>query len=458
MKKLFLAFVVVLTLTYLANNTRPFTGLTFDEFRTRVAIPERREPAPPASRLNSTASPVSGEPLVIANGTIIDGTGGAPISQGTVVIRGNRIVRVGEASAVIIPANAIVIDVSGKTVMPGIINSHVHFGFDPQVRHNFLVDGVTSVCDLGTSLRNMPNFERQFTIYDQPAARGFKAGPMITVPGGYPGTIPGFAWHYATATPQQSQAAVEDLLGQDVDVIKIALEPGPPGHPWPVLTQGQVRVIVVTAHTHGKLVRAHVRQATMLDRALEAGVDVIEHTPLPFCLETELKQIVQQDALHLGRQPAFKAQLARMARQEVILVPTLDPHTRAIANLRGLNPDEREAAFNFTMEIIGYYRSLGGQMALGNDYGNPGVRDHLPLREMELLLTAGLTPMEVIMAGTRHAAYVSGHGDELGTLEPGKLADLIVVNGDPLADIGALQQVVIVIKDGQIVQIANEQL
>lgn len=62
------------------------------------------------------------------------------------------------------------------------------------------------------------------------------------------------------------------------------------------------------------------------------------------------------------------------------------------------------------------------------------------------------------MAGTRHAAYVSGHGDELGTLEPGKLADLIVVNGDPLADIGALQQVVIVIKDGQIVQIANEQL
>jgi imidazolonepropionase-like amidohydrolase len=75
----------------------------------------------------------------------------------------------------------------------------------------------------------------------------------------------------------------------------------------------------------------------------------------------------------------------------------------------------------------------------------------MPLPEMELLLAAGLTPMDVIRAGTQHAAWVCGHGDELGTLEPGKLADLIVVDGDPLADIEAMARVIAVIKGGQLV-------
>src|SRR5690606_3008688 len=115
-----------------------------------------------------------------------------------------------------------------------LINSHVHFGYDPLTRHNFLTEGVTSVCDLATSLRCMPNFARQTTIQGLPTARGFKAGPMLTVPGGYPSTIRNFSWHYAVATPQEAQAAVEELLARGVDVIKVALEPGRPEQPWPV--------------------------------------------------------------------------------------------------------------------------------------------------------------------------------------------------------------------------------
>jgi imidazolonepropionase-like amidohydrolase len=75
----------------------------------------------------------------------------------------------------------------------------------------------------------------------------------------------------------------------------------------------------------------------------------------------------------------------------------------------------------------------------------------MPIKEMEWLIKAGLSPMEVIQAATQHAAFVCGHGDELGTLEPGKLADLVVVDGDPLADIEAMSRVVMVIKDGKIV-------
>lgn len=87
---------------------------------------------------------------------------------------------------------------------------------------------------------------------------------------------------------------------------------------------------------------------------------------------------------------------------------------------------------------------------MGNDYGNPGVSSGMPLEEMELLQRAGLSPMEVIQAATRHAAYVCGQGDELGTLESGKLADLIVVEGNPLEDLRAMDSVLYVVKGGEV--------
>ena len=422
-----------------------------DDFRTRIAQPEISA----KERSQGTSTPEAEPVLAIVNGAIIDGTGAAPIVGGTIIIQGDKIVAVGETSTVSIPNQATVVDVADFTVLPGIINSHVHFTFDPLTRHNFLLEGVTAVCDLGTSLRCLSNFDRDCTLENQPAARGFKAGPMITVPHGYPGTFRNYCWHYPVDTPAAARLAVEDLLEQGVDVIKISLEPGRPCQPWPVLTPAQVQIIADTAHARGKLVRAHVRQAAMLARALDAGVDVIEHTPLPFCMETELQMACQQGTLSLQCQPAFKAQLDRMAAQKVVLVPTLTPHTWAINELPGLTPAERTAAINFSLEIISYFRSAGGEVALGNDYGNPGANERMPLREMELLRQAGLTPMDVIVAGTKHAAYVSGHGHELGTLEPGKLADMIVVAGNPLADIEAMRNVVIVIKEGQIIYITN---
>jgi imidazolonepropionase-like amidohydrolase len=92
---------------------------------------------------------------------------------------------------------------------------------------------------------------------------------------------------------------------------------------------------------------------------------------------------------------------------------------------------------------------MGGTLALGDDSGYE-TRTWMPIREMQRLLAAGLTPMEIIQAGTQHAAQVCGHGNELGTLEPGKLADVIVVNGDPLTDIGAMNRISVVIVDGQV--------
>jgi imidazolonepropionase-like amidohydrolase len=113
---------------------------------------------------------------------------------------------------------------------------------------------------------------------------------------------------------------------------------------------------------------------------------------------------------------------------------------------------QKEGCFQFYLDPVRYFHALGGTVALANDWGADGAIERgIPLREMQLLLAAGLTPMEVIRAGTQHAAWVCGHGEELGTLAPGMLADVIVVDGDPLVDIEAMGRVVAVIKGGQVV-------
>jgi enamidase len=416
-----------------------------------MAFVSENEPTREPSQTTATPTLTSGKPLVLANGIVIDGTGSNPIPNGRVVIQGNKIVAVGPTTDVSLPSNAKVIDVGGNTIMPGIINAHVHYSSDPVVRHNLLMDGVTSVCDLGSPLRAIHNFERELDWYNRPTARGFKAGPILAAPGGYPATVYGSGWHYGVSTLEEAEAAVLEILDRGVDVIKIALEPGDPQNPWPVLGVEQVQAIVDVAHAHNIPVRAHVRRVEMLDIALDAGVDVIEHIPAPFCLEADYKRVLEDDALELAKFPKLEAQLARMVKQNVVLVPTFEVNTYVVHRLPKLQPEERQYIDNFFLEIVGRFHEMGGVVALGNDYGVLSEQRGMPIREMQLLLQAGLSPMEVIGASTRHAAQISGHGDELGTLEPGKLADVIIVHGNPLNNLEAMGDVLMVIKDGEFV-------
>lgn len=399
---------------------------------------------------------IPGDTLILDHAVIIDGTGAPPISDGIVVIRQNRILAVGRHHDFAIPVEAAVIDFSSQTVLPGIINTHVHNTYQPTTRYRFLLDGVTSVCDLGSSLRCMPKFDQNYTPDHQPTARGFHSGPMLTAPGGYPGTMYGYAWHYEVADVEQAEAAVNDLISQGVDVIKVALEPGPPQNPWPILSREQVKRIVTTAHAKGLLVRAHVRQAAVLDIALEAGVDVIEHVPLPFCTGAELKRLNDEGKLQLAAFPELKIQLHDMAEQGVVLVPTLDVNISSLQQTPGLTEPEKTQAIDFILESVDYFHRVGGIIALGNDYGSYGVEPGMPLAEMDYLMAAGLSPLEIITSGTGTAAKIIGQDGELGTLAAGKLADLIVVDGDPLSDLTRLKLLILVIKDGQMLFYPSE--
>ena len=219
--------------------------------------------------------------LVVTNGIVIDGSGAGPITDGLVAVQGNRIVAVGQSTDFKIPDQADVIDAAGGTILPGAFNAHAHYVPTAEKRRQlFLLDGVTSVCDLATSLSLMKEFEQE-ELEAGLAARGFKAGPIVTAPGGYPAPFHGFEMNYEIQGADEAKNAVLDLHARGADYIKVALEPGFSGYTFPIIDFEELRSVVATAHTNDLLVRVHVTKSDWLDMALEAGVDVIEHVPIP---------------------------------------------------------------------------------------------------------------------------------------------------------------------------------
>jgi enamidase len=390
---------------------------------------------------------------------VIDGTGRAPIADGLVVVQGDRILAVGEAADFTIPRTARVFDADGGVIMPGIVNSHTHSTADPVIRRQFLADGVTTVCDVGTSLDRLSGFE-EASGPEGPSARGFWAGPIITAPSGYPGPVYGSQFSYEVATPEEARNAVVDLLSRGASTIKITLAPGDPRDPWPILDLERVRAIVEEGHSRGALVRAHVFEPYLVeDIVLPAGVDVIEHSPFPILSTEEENSVLEshepRTQLFDVVAPEFELLLALVVEQGIVMVPTLDAHIGTLYRKVDRSRVE-QIVIDVHVEAVRRFHSLGGVVALGNDYGaNPDVELGMPLTEMKLLLAAGLTPLEVIVAGTKNSAYVCGQGDELGTLEPGKFADIIVVVGEPLSDLGAMQRVTAVVKGGEVAYLEN---
>jgi imidazolonepropionase-like amidohydrolase len=394
--------------------------------------------------------------IIITNGTVIDGRGSEPIRDGIVVIVEDRITFVGRVSDYPDRAHAQVINARGGTILPGIIDAHVHGASDPAIRREFLISGVTAICDLGSPLEDMPHFDEGY-LEQGPVARGFRAGPIITAPGGLPDAVLHQDLNYEVGSPDEARAAVVELHNRGADVIKVYLQEEDRGVTYPMLGEEELAAIVEEAHGLGLLVRAHVAYASLLDMAIHAGVDTIEHVPVNVTQsefqrisDSRWRALVESDdplqVFFADLYPQYESQLERMAQAGIAMVPALEDLYRTSSSA-----GEPEAAIEIILGIVRRFHELGGVVGLGTDcIIGSGMEGGMPVGEMEMLLAAGLTPMEVIESGTRHSAHVCGHGGELGTLEPGMLADVIVVDGDPLEDLQAMSQVVLVIKNGEI--------
>lgn len=349
-----------------------------------------------------------GPPIALVGGLLIDGTGSEPLPDSTVVIEGCRIVAVGPTDEIEIPEGAQVIELDGAAILPGFIDTHVHNTANSIHLDSWAQAGVTTVRDLGAPL-GLPYFRWRDERAEEPdLPRYLSAGPLVTVPDGYPIVPNGFS-SLAVTSVEDARQQIAQLIEEGADVIKITIVNG-----LPSLSDEEAAAIVEVAHAADIPVTVHATDRASIQRALAAGADDIAHMAEDFVPDNMMRQMIEND---------------------VYWVPTLD------------------AARGQGMENLARFVELGGIVALGTDAGYlDGIEIGMNMDELTLMQEAGMTPMQIIMAATRNAAMVCRLEDDLGTLEIGKLADILIVLGNPLEDLYALEDVLMVIHGGVIIR------
>ncbi len=399
---------------------------------TPIARPsEPTAPAPPTPAGSDQPTDPAPGALVIVNGTLIDGTGADPLPDAYVVVRKDRILEVGSGSPQI-PPDAAVVDAEAGTILPGLIDAHTHSargliepgdlrveldGFVPWLR-----EGVTTLRDVGTVPLLFPAILELAAELEHKhkAPRIVWSGPIVTATGGYPTTVLDYAAvAQEVASAEEAVELVDELADGGARIIKLGLERGyRSDEGWPLLSLDEVTAITQAAHQRGLLVTAHVTSLDEVRLALDGGADDLAHTPI---------------------EPLPDEMIREMLQRGITMATT--------TNIWG--PESSVAATNAKR-----YLDAGGTVAVATDFDCCGQAPGMEamLQEMQWLSqVAGFTAMELIVAATRNGAIVSNLANELGTIEPGKVADIIVVEGDPLLNLQALVSTSIVIQAGTVV-------
>ena len=381
--------------------------------------------------------------IALINGMLIDGTGSDPVPDAAIVIQEGRITAIGPRDQVKIPSNTLIIDVGGATILPGFFNTHVHDGYDQQYLTSWVQAGVTTVRDLGVheslawpddQLPPLPEESdplrallikafaiRDLTRDDPSYARLVAVGPFVNLPGGYGGVV------YPAESPEGVRQAVDDVMSLGADSIKTALDDGRViQQQYPVFSSEEFIALVEAAHAHGVPVSLHIMRSEPLPMAIEAGVDEI---------------------VHMAVDPLSDDLIAQIVQHGVYWGPTLELWN-GVSNAHHV-PYGKTALDNLSRFV-----EAGGKVVLGSDfhgYFTP-FDEGMPITEITLMREAGMSPMQIIVASTLHAAEVCQLDDDLGTLETGKIADVLVVDGNPLEDLQVLLNVQWVLRDGVIVR------
>jgi imidazolonepropionase-like amidohydrolase len=382
---------------------------------------------------------------VLRGGRIFDGTG-APARAATLVMERNVVRSVLGASESDWPADARVLDVTGMTVLPGLIDMHTHLDYtEPDVPvelavnpvhatlrgverlRYFIESGITSVRDTGSKY-DVPFRLKEFVAENRiPGPRIFAAGQLITATGGHgaEGLTPRSQLYGAVreaSGPDGWREAVRENFKNGADFIKTASH----------FSEAEIRAAVEEAHALGLRVTVDA-ETFYIGWAVEAGVDSVEH-PLPRTDEV----------------------IKMMADKRVHSVPTLIPYSY-IFDLSGGYFGSTSRRFSFSkdanLEVLRRMRRAGVKMGVGTDLVMNWFR-YLPsayIRELEFFVEGGYSKPEALVAATRDGAEILGMDDKLGTLEPGKLADVLVVRGNPDEDLRALANVELVFRDGFLV-------
>jgi imidazolonepropionase-like amidohydrolase len=399
--------------------------------------------------------------LALVGGTLIDGTGAAAVLDSAVLIHDGRIVAAGPRASVRIPGDAKVVDAHGKTIVPGLWDMHAHF---EQVEWGpiYLAAGVTTVRDCGNE------FEFITAVRDA-VAKGQGLGPRILAAGIVDGSGPLALGVARVDTPEQSKMWVDRYHDAGFQQMKI----------YSSVKLDEIKVIADEAHRLGMTVTGHIPEGLDAYQGVNAGMDQINHIeyidqimlpPLPKDADGQAR-LKAQSEIDLNSPESQKA-IAFLKEHNTVIDPTLvifefitastakppasfEPGVAKIAPelaqvLVDVGPPSPlqpliDKSFARELEIVGALHRAGIRIVAGTDQTVPGYSLH---REMELYVEAGFTPMEAIQAATIVPARVMGVDKELGTIEPGKRADVIILGANPLDDIHNTRKVESVITNG----------
>jgi imidazolonepropionase-like amidohydrolase len=402
--------------------------------------------------------------LVLEGATLIDGTGRPPVPDAVVVIEGTRIRAVGSRGQVAYPANAQVIRLTGRTLLPGLIDGHVHLR-EYQLPM-FLPYGVTTIADIHNDTAWSIAQREALKSGRIKGPRMFVSGARVTGPLGPPTTDGSYVKDAAEA-----REYVRKLKAAGVDHIKVDL----------TITDDQLRAVIEEAAAQNLRVLGHTQN---IKKAVDMGMKHMEH------MDTMARALLEQegkDPRPAGTTPEaavnpqlFPALIDYMVKQGVYVNATLvlswaggterwkdqvalaselvkDPKLAFIpADVKATwtrEPGRARAGYANISRFLKMYSDAGGKILAATDTGCctqiiPGLSLHY---EMQMLTDMGIAPMKALQGATLWAAEVLGQQKDLGSIEPGKLADFTVIEGNPLADIGATKNVRMVIKDGVVV-------
>lgn len=399
--------------------------------------------------------------LAITGATLIDGTGATPVEDAAVVIHNGRIVAAGPRAKVKIPHGAQIVDAHGKTMLPGLWDMHAHF---EQVEWGpiYLAAGVTTVRDCGNELEFI-------TAVRDAVAQGRGLGPRLLLAGIVDGSGPMAIGVERVDTPEQARMWTNRYHAAGFQQMKI----------YSSVTLENLKAVADEAHRLGMTVTGHVPQRLTAYQTIPAGEDQINHIsyiadimepPLP---ENATRAERRNAAANLNLDSAeAKKALTFLKDHHTVVDPTIalfelftattakppasfEPGITKIPEVLAQqltdvgppteNSEIGEKLFEKSVAIIGALHRSGVPIVAGTDQAVPGHSLH---REIELYVQAGFTPMEAIQAATLVPARVMGLGKDAGTVEKGKRADLILINGNPLDDIRNTRNVEYVITNG----------
>jgi imidazolonepropionase-like amidohydrolase len=396
--------------------------------------------------------------VVIRAGRLLDVRTGKALANQVIIIQDDKIASVGSGTQ--IPAGSQVIDLSSATVLPGLIDAHTHitmttnFGYSrlgisiPREALNgarnarvTLDAGFTTIRNVGASGFTDVALRDAINAGDVPGPRMLVSGPALSITGGHcdDNLLP-FEWHAQSDGVADGVEAVQhktrEIIKYGADLIKICATGGVLSHgdnpQASQYTLDEMKAIVADAHRLGRKVAAHAHGAQGIRWASEAGVDSIEHGSY-----------------------IDDAAIAEMKKNGTYLVPTLYLADWFLANAEriGTPPEligKAREVMPAARKNVARAFAAGVKVGFGTD---AAVYPHgLNAHEFAVMVKLGLTPLQAIQAATINDADLLGWSDKVGTLEPGKWADVVAVDGDPLADVTTLERVKFVMKGGEIIR------